>query len=291
MVIIGWVVDTTIFTLGVMDNMRKAFTLLIVILLTGCSTIDQIVQKPTVTFEGIAIRDISLFEETVVFRIQITNPNQFGIKVENIQYNLKINGNDFVDSSLDRKIQLAGRSTERIEIPVSIRHLDLFQNVVAFIKAKEAVYELNGSVDFGVLDIPFGGDGKISIPQLPKLQLNAIRIRELSWQNTEMELELGLENLNSFAMDLEGMDYSLRLAGKDIVAGNLSQAVRLDQMAETRVLIPIQISFLDMGRSLFLLLNGEEAGYEFRGAFKFNGKGIDELAIPFLDNGEVPFLK
>ena len=218
--------------------MRKRFLLLIFLVFAGCSTIDQIVQKPTVTFEGVTVRDISLFEETLVFQINLTNPNPFGIKVENVRYNLKINGNDFVDSSLDQRIHLAGRSTQRIEIPVSIRHLDLFQNVIEFIKAKEALYELVGSVDFGVLDIPFRADGKITIPQLPKMKVNAIRIQELSWQNTEMVLELGLENLNSFAMDLKGMDYSLHLGGRNIVDGNLSDAVCLAQLEETQLVIP-----------------------------------------------------
>ena len=271
--------------------MRKRILLLIFLVFAGCSTIDQIIQKPTVTLEGVTVRDISLFEETLVFQIQLTNPNPFGIKVDNVRYRLKINGKEFVNSSLDQETRLAGRSTRRIEIPVSVRHLDLFQNVIEFIKAKEALYELQGSVDFGVLDVPFSTDGKITIPQLPRMKVNAIRIQELSWQNTEMVLEIGLENLNPFAMDLKEMDYSLQLAGQNIVAGDLSDAVRLEQMEETQLVIPIQISIRDMGRSFYQLLNGEDAGFEFQGSMKLGGTGNDGIAIPFLEDGKVPFLK
>jgi len=140
------------------------FTCIFVLLvISGCSMIARIVQKPAVEFESVSRRKISLLEETLLFKMRITNPNPIGIRVNYIEYHLQINEVSLVNSRVDEPVSVGARGTAIIELPIRISHLEMLRTIGEFIKAREAKYELSGTVGFGFFEIPFRNDGQISI--------------------------------------------------------------------------------------------------------------------------------
>ena len=62
----------------------------------GCAALQQLVLKPPVDFEGVSVSDVSLFEETLLLKLSVNNPNPIGISLRNVAYELTLNNsNDF----------------------------------------------------------------------------------------------------------------------------------------------------------------------------------------------------
>jgi len=140
------------------------FTCISVLLgISGCSMVARILQKPGVEFESVSLRNISLLEETLLFKMRITNPNHIGIRVNYIEYHLQINEVALVNNRVDETVSVTARGTAIIELPITISHLEMLRTIGEFIKAREAQYELSGTVGFGFFEIPFRNDGQISI--------------------------------------------------------------------------------------------------------------------------------
>ena len=55
--------------------------------------------------------------------------------------------------------------------------------------------------------------------------------------------------------------------------------------------LPVNISFLKLGKSAFNMLGKSSSAYELSGKMKFNIPKIGEKSFPFKKTGEVPFIK
>ena len=100
---------------------RIAVVLLTMAVLIGsCATLEQLIQKPQITFDRLDFRDMSLLEGTFVFRFNIANPNPVGVRLDDILYDLDINGSRFLSSRLDRGLNLVASGTAPLEIPLTI---------------------------------------------------------------------------------------------------------------------------------------------------------------------------
>ena len=83
-----------------------AFLLVLVALLPACALLEKHLNEPSVSFKQTSYQHISLNEGILKSRIQLTNPNNFGLPIHGITYHLTLNDKQFAQSrmSLDRKI-------------------------------------------------------------------------------------------------------------------------------------------------------------------------------------------
>jgi len=264
--------------------------LIITILMSGgCAAVREFVREPSVKFEGVSFRDMSLFEATPVFKLNITNPNPIGITVGKIAYALKINGKPFIKNTLDKGLTInAGRSAIA-EVPVTFNYLDVLESLTALNRSDTIPYDLSGSVNIGILNLPYHTKGDLPVPKLPKVSLKNIGISNLSLTGASMIFSLELENRNSFTVQMNGLDYGIKLGGKEFAAGNARSVTAINKNGTSSLEIPLNVSFLSMGRSVYNVLTGTSAGYELSGNMKFNVPKVGEKSFPFQSIGQVPF--
>jgi LEA14-like dessication related protein len=270
---------------------KKALTALLLALMTmgGCAALDtlqQLVQKPEIRFEGMALENTSLTEGDLLFKFNVSNPNPVGVTVSRVLYDLKVNGKTFVKNTLDKNIALQANGSGTVEVPVTVNYLDFFQSVADFVQADKLAYDLSGSVGVGPFDIPYQKKGDIAVPKLPKISLKNVGISGLSFTGGSLIFSLDVANPNPFALNLGGLDYSIKLGGKKFAEGTADKISPIAKNSRTVLKIPFRMQFLELGRSAYQLLTKPSAAYEISGNMKFGDK-----IFPFQKSGAVSFDK
>lgn len=239
----------------------------------GCATLEtlqQFIQKPEVQFEGMSLESASLAEGNLLFKFKVTNPNPIGATIRNVAYDLRFNDKTFVKNVLNKSITLKANGSNMLELPVTVSYLDLFESVTAFIQSDKLVYDLSGSVGVGPFDIPYHTKGNLTVPTLPKVSLNKVEVSNLSFTKASMMFSLDVTNSNPFTVNLTGLDYNIKLGGKEFaqgIAGNISP---ITKHGKTTIEIPFNMNLLELGRSAYHLLTKSSSGYEVTGAMQFN---------------------
>lgn len=276
--------------------MYKKSTVFILILTSmmiwGCATFkdfEKLVQKPTVSFKGISFRNMSLFEGTPVFKFKITNPNPIGATIRRITYDFKVNDEPFIYDVLEKGITIKPGGSGVVEVPVTFNYLDLFESVTELIRSESVAYDLSGSIRVGLFDIPYQTKGNYKIPKLPKVSLKNVDISDLSFTKASLMFHLDVKNSNPFTVKLNGLDYGIKLGGKEFVKGRAQTVSSIGKNGTSTLKIPLDISFLKLGRSVYNLMTESSSGYELSGRMKFDMPKIGIKSIPFKKTGEVPF--
>ena len=138
-----------------------ALILAFIALLPACALLEKQLSKPSVNFKQTNYQHMSLNEGVLKSRIQLTNPNNFGLPIHGITYNLTLNDRKFAQSqmSLDRKIPANG--TIEFDLPITVRYKDLASGIAIAFTSKRVAFRLTGEVDFGLIRVPYQKTGKI----------------------------------------------------------------------------------------------------------------------------------
>jgi len=261
-----------------------------VLMLGGCATIEQLVQKPQITFDSLGTRDMSLLEGTLLFRFNVNNPNPVGIHLDDILYDLDINGRRFISSRLNQGVRLAASGSSMMEIPVTVNYLDMFDSLAQFMRSDVLNYRLSGSAGVGPLRIPYRTSGNLDVPKIPDITVENIAIDSLSFSGATLRLSLGMANANAFAMKMDGLEYTARLGDVELAKGTARQIAPLAANGRSTMAVDVNLDFMKLGRSARTLLSGSSARCRLDGNMLVDTlKGIEK--VPFQFDGQVPFLR
>lgn len=272
-------------------NTALSFLILTAVTICGCATLQNLVQKPEIAFKGMHVKNMSLFEGDVVFKFEVSNPNPVGARLTNIDYNLKLNEEDFIKGNLDQGLSLKAGGSSIVELPVTINYFDLFETVAEVIETGEVAYNLTGSMGVGPFDIPYQTRGSFPIPKLPKVSLKDLRISDISLTGATMKLSLDMRNDNPFTVALSGLKYGLKLGGKEIAKGAVKEIPHIGEKSSSVLEIPLKLSFFKLGRSMYNLLTETSSDYELTGEMKVAVPEKGEKSFTFQKAGKVPFHK
>ncbi|MFC1502380.1 LEA type 2 family protein [bacterium] len=274
-----------------MKRLHHLLWIALLVLFVGCAALQELIQKPSLKYEKMTAKDVSLFQSTLLFHFTLTNPNPIGAKIRNIVYNIKFNDKEFAKGNLDKGVYLAARGSSDLELPVTVTYLDLFGTVADFLTSDQVRYDLSGSVGIGPFDLPYHTEGEIPIPKLPKISLQDVRISKLSLTGATMKVSLGLENNNAFAVNIDQIQYRIKLAGIPFAEGIAETISNLNENGHSALEIPLTISFVKMGQSTYNLLTKSASDYELSGDMIFQIPGIGEKKFEFKKTGKIKLRK
>jgi LEA14-like dessication related protein len=257
----------------------------------SCETLRQFIKKPTVSYESMEIRNMSLFEGTIAFNFIVKNPNPIGMSLDKLSYNLKIDGKEFVKGVLDKGVNLKAGGSDRVEIPITVNYLDLAGSLSSFLKKDSLSYDLSGAFEIMGFGIPFNTQGNLAVPKLPKISLNSINVKELSFIGATLIFSLNINNQNPFAVDIKGFDYSIKLNDTKFTEGRAKTSTNISKSGKSTVKIPAKINFIELGRASYGIFRKSSSGYQVTGNIKLNVPKVGEKSFPFSSSGNVPFIK
>ncbi len=268
---------------------RRIIPLLCILLIaSGCATIKGMVQKPQVRFAGMGLDNLSLLEATPIFKFKVSNPNAFGVMIKSVAYNLKINQRKFIKGVADKGVQLPAGETDIIEVPITVNYLDLFESITEFKNSARVDYDLSGNIEIGPFTIPYENQGKLTIPRLPRVSLQNVKVADLTLTGADVTFDLEIGNDNPFALNLSGLNYGIRLGGKEFISGETRAIPTVEKNGFSTLSVPMRVNFFKLGRSVYNLLKSSTSDYEIIGEMQVDVPKGGQKRIPFQHSGNVP---
>ena len=271
---------------------RLAGTLAVAIILSmgACATIEQWVQKPEISFDSLSAQDMSLLEGTFLFRFKVFNPNPVGVHLNDISYQLTINGERFISSRIDQGLNLRASDTAPLTIPVTIGYLDIYNTLASFLRSDTLDYGLSGSAGVGPLRIPFQTSGKLDVPKMPTISVDRIIVDRMAYTGASLRLVLAMQNPNAFAVQMDGLEYALRIGNLELAKGVARHEAAVAQNGRSNMNVAAELNFSELGRGAQALLTGSSTRCHLSGNMLVKtSAGLQK--IPYQFAGKVPFIK
>ncbi len=141
----------------------KYFLFLSFLFLSSCAYFQDNLKKPVVNLKKVDVRDMTFNDAKFVFNLGIENPNKVALAIDQVVYNLELNGKPFTQGVFSEKINVAAESTSSVSLPIKVKYTDLMQSLNDYLQDQSVDYKLDGSVKMGLISIPFKNAGKVDI--------------------------------------------------------------------------------------------------------------------------------
>lgn len=108
---------------------------------------------PKVSIGSVQWGDVSLSKATATINLNVTNLNDFAVKMKQLNYDFGIGGKSVVNSKVTKAINFAKGQQQTLKIPISFNAMSLGLGALNIIKSGKASYTMSGRLD---ADTPFG---------------------------------------------------------------------------------------------------------------------------------------
>lgn len=155
-------------------SMRSLVAFICLLALTACGS--GIFRQPEVVLQNVELAGIGLRGGTLLFNVQVTNPNRFALNAEQLEYQLAIadleagrdtTWMDLASGRYDTPFSVGAGATEVVQIPVEFSYSGLGGAASSLLRAGTFNYRASGAVDvrtpLGTYHVPFRRGGMISL--------------------------------------------------------------------------------------------------------------------------------
>lgn len=124
-------------------------------------------------------------------------------------------------------------------------------------------------------------------PIQPEVFVDAIKIENASLSGLTALLTLNVQNPNDFALNAKGLDYSMSLAGTNIITGESQSNMSVPALGSGKIEVPVRISYAAILETIPKVLETGVANYNFTGSihtrlFNIPFDKTDKLELPFV---------
>lgn len=129
-----------------------------------CSSLArQLIQEPKIELSRVGIKDVGVNGATILIGVQVENPNPFVLRIDALKYDLEIGGKLLSSGEIPDAIQVAGKTTSVVDIPVAVKFQDLFSSMMDFFQKSATSYRVKGEARSGLLTVPFDKTGEMKL--------------------------------------------------------------------------------------------------------------------------------
>tara|TARA_R110000868_G_scaffold93284_4_gene258204 strand:+ start:2268 stop:3116 length:849 start_codon:yes stop_codon:yes gene_type:complete len=248
-----------------MNRIVTLLTALSLTLLAGCATLQDSlnIEKPSAAISGLSIQSLGLEQANLLVALDITNPNGFSIPASGLELTLSVEDHALTTvSPANNGLTLKANGVTTTQLPISLNYSDLYNAIKAVADQDEVTCQVDAALLFtlpvlGDMRLPASYSTRIPVPKRPKISLTSASISSLSWRGVELQLTVDVENPNGFGVDLNGLNYQVTAANSALASGSV-QPAKLAKNSQQQLIIPLSLSFADMGKSLMSLLTSKE---------------------------------
>ena len=130
--------------------------------LLSCVSLARIDKEPVVRMESLAIASPDAQGATLIFGLEVDNPNSVALEVDAVDYQLEIEGVPFAAGALEKPASVPAKGKAIVQVPVRLRYQDAFRSILDFIQTGSRKYRIKGSAKFGFFRIPFDKSGEVN---------------------------------------------------------------------------------------------------------------------------------
>ncbi|KAH9619078.1 hypothetical protein KSS87_001887 [Heliosperma pusillum] len=226
--------------------------------------------KPTADVSGVHIPKINHHQADIVVDVLVKNPNPVPIPLVDINYLIDSDGRKLISGLIPDAGTIHAHGSETIKIPVTLIFEDIkktFSDIKpgSIIPYRVKVELLIDVPVFGRITIPLEKTGKIPIPHKPDIDVEKIKFKKFSMEQTIATLHLKLENMNDFDLGLKALDYEVWLGEVSIGSTELEKTANLEKNGISYIDLPVSFRPKDFGSAVWDMIRGRGTGYTMKG--------------------------
>lgn len=104
-------------------------------------------KMPDIKIKDVKVKNLSFTSAEVIAQIEVYNPNDFNLGLNNMDYQLKVNQDNWGHGKINKSINIAKKSKGIIEIPVKLNLLTAGKSAYDILINKSPIdYQLKGNV-------------------------------------------------------------------------------------------------------------------------------------------------
>lgn len=269
-------------------------SLIAVLIILNCSAVNKVInsiQRPNVTVDKVRVSGLSLDDIDLMFDLKVNNPNGIGINLAGFDYDFLLSGNSFVKGNQNKGLEIAANGESTVQLPITLAFANIYRAYSNLKDHDSADYEIRMGFAFnlpvvGDVRVPVSHKGMLPMVKIPTFKVHSLRMEHLSLSGADLKLQIAVDNPNAFSLKLDEMDYQFAVNGKSWISGQSQNVVQLNQKSLGIIDIPISLNFLEVGQSVYQLLNGgNQLNYDFMGYF-----GVGS-SIPVFESVRLPVEK
>jgi LEA14-like dessication related protein len=288
-----------------MNQKMKAVLICIMVLtlavmIPSCANLSKMldqmnVKEPAASVEDARITGLDFEKIDLMFGIDIKNPNSVGIAMDGFDYDLLLNENSFISGNKNEKLNIEAQGTSRVDFPVSLKFVDIYNMFNSLKSADSTKYQVKLGLIFnlpvlGATRIPISHTGHLPIPKLPSISVKDLKMNSFGFTGANLDLKIGIANPNAFSMIFDKLNYNFQINGLDWASGQNTRPMQVNEKGEGIVTIPVKLDFLQMGQSVYQLINGtSNLNYKLSGKVDMssNISILGKHSLPFDQSGNI----
>jgi len=104
---------------------------------------------PSISVKSITLDKMNFTSVDLLVKMNIKNPNIFGIDISKLAYKLSVSGDEWVKSRLTESLNLAQESENEVVLPLKLNILKVSGALLSALQSNEALsYRINGDLKF-----------------------------------------------------------------------------------------------------------------------------------------------
>ena len=257
------------------------------------------VKNPEVKFEKVELSGLSFEKADLMFDLKIINKNDFSVTLDGFDYELLINQNSFLSGKQDKGLSIKANDFSIVQIPLALKYKELYDTYKSFKDDDLLKYTLKTGLIFnlpviGSTRVPVSKSGELPSLKLPSISFKSLKLQNISFSGANLLLEVSVDNPNAMNLMLNKMDYRLDVNGQQWAGGAATEKMDIQEKGESTLKIPVKLNFLQMGSSIYRLLQGDsDLNMEFKGNADMNSslELLKQFDISFDESKSVKLTK
>jgi LEA14-like dessication related protein len=228
--------------------------------LAGCADMLKVLngadfQTPAVTFERAMPRDLALDRVTIDVTFRIDNPNNLGVDLARLAYDLQIEGHSILSGKPELGVRIPAKGSGELVFPCTIQYTQLADGLQAALSKKIIHWRASGEAGvnspIGIIALPLSAEGDIVMPSMPGISLQTPRVASSGFTSARIIFPIAVTNPNSFAIPFAGVSGVFTLQGARIgTASSASRSAAIAAHSAQTVELALDVSYLSAGAAV-----------------------------------------
>jgi LEA14-like dessication related protein len=152
-----------------MPRLAPSWTLVLVAL-SGCvGPLSSDFERPEVRLAGVGLGQPGLFEQELILSLRLENPNDYDIAVEQLSFDLEVNGEHFTDGRTTQNFTLPALGEATVPVSVDVPTKDFLERAMRLGSEGRFDYRLTGEAELDHVlaqTVPFEWQGRLELPRI-----------------------------------------------------------------------------------------------------------------------------
>ncbi|MBX2803090.1 MAG: LEA type 2 family protein [Myxococcales bacterium] len=127
-------------------------------------------------------------------------------------------------------------------------------------------------------------------PFLPTVAFEGMALRDISWDQANVDFEFRVENPNPVAVSLSSFDYNLNLETIDFLSGDSPDGLDLEPSGSSPLVLPLDLVYENVWGAVEATRGEDLIDFALSGQMGFNTP-LGEVMLPYNEGGDFPALR